>query len=517
MLELCRISKKRRELMWGLSEGSELEDSPSYRKILSQVSRRMPTFQEEMSAIETRPPMSSPQDHSTMAFDSRTSSPRDIKRRNLGYVESYLRFFPDDELPVALCRDDYEEEDEDEEEEEKEEEEDDEDEDTDGDTQRSSDEECFALASSNSARTSTSKNYLIYRKAANGQAAQIYRSTRDEIRPPQRDERRTYRNEIPEQRRITQGCSSHRPQPSSRRQPAVPQVRSPDQAQAVSPPYFHQTTARQGGSPGQATTNSRGCSHQSAHAAGCSSRANSRRYSQHPTGSQVGSYSQAHENSPRFFHQTRSPGSGSAGQGHLHQPIDPQGYLHRRSQASNPHYLHQPTGSRVGSLSQAQASSRRHLHQQISPQGSLPGQDRPNDRGYSYQPIGASDCSPQSNSRGYSHHHVQTTYAQRNTQQNEMRPTQQRRMDWNNGVRTPPQAQQTQQFTGRRIAQVALPRQFNTIQNHQNQPLVTMRRPARQEMREVRHECRRRRIAVCLETDDTQERRIFVRVLGKRF
>lgn len=82
-----------------------------------------------------------------------------------------------------------------------------------------------------------------------------------------------------------------------------------------------------------------------------------------------------------------------------------------------------------------------------------------------------------------------------------------------------PPIQQSNKGARNMEAPQVLPRQIR-IEDHQNcQALLTMRRSGRQEVLEGRDKraARRRRIGVCQVTDGTQEQRIFVRVLGKRF
>lgn len=197
---------------------------------------------------------------------------------------------------------------------------------------------------------------------------------------------------------------------------------------------------------------------------------------------------QAPANSRLYMHQSTGPGDIP------HQTlrlVNNRRYSHRptgrqdspqqlRAQANSRSYSHQPEGTHGGPCQQAQGSARRYSHQQ------------PDTEGHSHQ---AKDTKDKRVSRLY-------VYMQQSPQRNEMSPTSQSRLEWNNREARPP----TQQLATRKKATTALPRQLGGIQEHNCCPTVlAVRRNGRQESFETGNLNGGRRSGVCHETDVARE------------
>lgn len=256
MLELCQLFKKRKELMWGLNDGSELEDSPCHRRILSRILNRMPTVQEQTGPTKTDkdPPLPSQEVGSTDGFHSRTSCSHGKTQEKIGYGSAKRSNYSCGGEPrITLYEDE--------------------------DTECSSDEEYYALEAGNKTQASSLPKHLIYRKATIGQAMQFYRSTHDEVSLATRDERQMSRMGMPQERGGLQRVSQHQAPESSRRYPHHPagsqsgsrhhghlhqasgQGSSPHKVQERQD-YLHEPSVSQGSLQGQFRANSPGYSHQ---------------------------------------------------------------------------------------------------------------------------------------------------------------------------------------------------------------------------------------------------------------
>ena len=301
-LELCQLFKKRKELMWGLNDGSELEESPCHRRILSRTLKRMPTVQEQTGLTKTDedPPLRSLEAGSTIGFHSRTSCSHGKKQEKIGY-ESVKRanYSFSGEPRITLYEDE--------------------------DTECSSDEEYYALEAGNNTQASPSPKHLIYRKRTIGQAVQLYRSTHDEMSPATRNERRMSRMGMAQERGGLQRVSQHQAPVSSRRyshHPAGPQSFSPLATQTSPSGYLHRPTGPPGISVRKGIPNSR-------------------RYSHHPAESQSGSLHQGHLQ--QESRQGSSPHKVQARGVYLHEPSVPQGSLPGQFRATGRVYSHQLT------------------------------------------------------------------------------------------------------------------------------------------------------------------------------
>ena len=446
MLELCRVYKKRKELMWGSNEGSELEDSPRYTTPMPPVQKK--THQ------KTRP----------------------IRNANVDRA-NYQQCFSDGE------------------------------------------------GTKNKTRAGPSPKQLIQRETTNAQAAHLYRSACNEMGQPKRDARRmsARMDIIPEKQIDTQVCSTQQAQACRRRCSQHP---------AATHQGYLDPASTKDCRPHQAGTNGR----------------------DYPHWPGVTNYQQCFPENEGTENKTRAGPSPNHliyrktthGQtAHFYRSacseMGPPKRDERRMSTRMDIIPEQRRDAQSCSTQQAQAC-RRHCSQQpaaphrrhqdpTSTKGCRPHRAGRNDRDYSHWQGVASPCSPQqveSNDRAYTDHQAeyrkinqsssQTTRMyvciQEHTQQNEMRPAPRREMEWNNPERAPaPPAS----LATRRIAVAAAPRQLNTTQQHQGQPLLPLRRAGWKEICDSRNECGGRRIGVCTETDTTLENRTFARVLRKRF
>ena len=252
--KLCHIFKERQEIIWGFDDDSELEDEPSQSGMLSQASIRMPTIQEKASDL----PSSSQQVCSAEEIERKRASSHAEKREGSnGYpstAERSGKYCPDDDPPVEFYEDE--------------------------DMESSSEEEDFAFDASCDAQESPLPKFVTYRKTANVQAAELYRSDCNEMIPPKRDDRRMYRTVISDQGPDRQRFLSYQSRGSGRyhsQVPAGPKSGSPQQAntQRLSLPHKAQLRCSYSHQPTEGRNSSRPLAHRS-----------SRGYSQQPTGVQ---------------------------------------------------------------------------------------------------------------------------------------------------------------------------------------------------------------------------------------
>ena len=183
MLELCDIFKKKRELMWRLNDGSELDENPSYKRILACSAAVDTTVAQRANTNETgtdAPLRSTQTRRSTIKVYERQTSLTHEKEDPLGDTtmgrRNNLRFSHVEKVTEAIES---------------------------VDSEGFSDEEYYAdtLHENNLTRTSSQRQKM-YMKGNHGQAADLYRqAVYEEMGPQQIDDRSMYRNVTTQERR----------------------------------------------------------------------------------------------------------------------------------------------------------------------------------------------------------------------------------------------------------------------------------------------------------------------------
>ena len=183
MLELCDIFKRKRELMWNLNDGSELDEDPSYKRILARSGAVDTTVVQRANANETgtdAPLRSTQTRRSTVKVYERQISLSHEKEDPLGDTTMGRRnnlLFSHVEKVTEVIES--------------------------VDSEGFSDEEYYAdtLHENNLTQTSSQRQKM-YMKGNHGQAPELYRqAVYEEMGPQQKDHRGMYRNVTTQERR----------------------------------------------------------------------------------------------------------------------------------------------------------------------------------------------------------------------------------------------------------------------------------------------------------------------------